>query len=95
MHGKQLYFSQTSWGFLTNKSRLRLLMVWLTQSKWFENFIISLIVINSILLGLKDYSDVDNTGNLNRTLESIEPIFTILFAFEALGKSIAQGIIFG
>lgn len=89
MHGKYVYFSKTSFGFLTNKSRIRLTMVWLVTSKWFENFIIFLIIVNSILLGIKNYVDVNNETRLNRMLEGIEPVFTVLFLFEAVAKCIA------
>jgi hypothetical protein len=65
VHGKHVKFSKRSLGMLDNKNRIRIVLVWLITSKWFENFIISLILINSLFLGIKDYTDKENVTPIN------------------------------
>lgn len=95
MHGKQYHFSKTSFGLLDNKNRLRIACVWIITSKWFENSVSLLIMINSLLLGLKDYTDTENSSSINQFIEAGEPFFTAFFVIECLAKTTAQGIIFG
>lgn len=89
VHGKTVRFSKTSLGLLENKSKLRWYLVWLTTSKGFEYFIIFLIMLNSVFLGIKDYTDVDNTTKINIFVESAEPFFTYIFLAECVVKIIA------
>ena len=51
-------FAKQSLGFFTNKNQVRIFMVWLTTWKWFDRIILLLIILNSICLGVKDYTDV-------------------------------------
>lgn len=64
-------------------------------SKRFESFIISLIIFNSALLGLKDYTDVNNETAINKFVEDIEPLFTYVFLIECSSKIMAMGLILG
>jgi hypothetical protein len=64
-------------------------------SKKFETFIISLILFNSALLGLKDYTDVNNETAINKFVEDIEPLFTYVFLIECSSKIMAMGLILG
>ena len=95
VHGQFFRFSKQSLVIFTNRSRLRWACVWLTQKKSFENFIIFMIALNSITLGIKDYTDKDNLGQRNQIVESLDPFFTYIFLLEALFKIIAMGFLFG
>lgn len=70
-------------------------MVWVITSKYWENFIISAILINSLLLGIKDYTDYSNLSKLNRFIESAEPFFTYTFLLECSLKILGMGFILG
>ena len=54
-----------------------------------------MIALNSITLGIKDYTDKDNLGQRNQFVESLDPVFTYIFLLEALFKIIAMGFLFG
>jgi hypothetical protein len=60
-------------------------------SKPFEKFIISLILAYSILLGLKDYTDVQNQTPVNKFIEKIDPYFNLIVYAEFLLKCVAMG----
>jgi len=84
-----------SLGILDNKTKLRWCLAWLVTSKMFERFIISLIMINSVFLGIKDYVDIENETDINRLVEWMEPFFTYLFLMECLFKIMAMGWFMG
>ena len=69
VHGKYVKSCKSSLGLLDNKTKFRWGMMWLVTSKRFEQFIISLIMINSVFLGIKDYTDVENKTSINRFVE--------------------------
>ena len=50
---------------LDNQSPLRFNIVWFISQKWFDYFILSLIFINSLLMGFKDYLDRENKTPFN------------------------------
>ena len=60
MHGKYVQYAKNSLGLLTNKNPLRIALVWLVTWNVFDNFIMFLIMINSLSLGIKVYTDPDN-----------------------------------
>ena len=86
VHGASYHFSKTSLGLLDNKNKIRIACVWVITSKWFENAISTLIFINSVLLGLKDYTDTENKTFMNQMVEATEPFFTAFFLIECLFK---------
>lgn len=43
--------------------------MWIVTSDHFEKFIIAAICLNSLFLGMKDYTDVDNVTPLNVVVE--------------------------
>jgi len=94
VHGKVYHFSKLSLGILDNKSRFRIGLVWLVTLKPFENFIVFMIVLNSLFLGIKDYSDTENITPINRFVEGIEPMFTYVFLIECLCKIFAMGLFY-
>ena len=50
-------------------------------------------MLNSIIIGMVDYSDSEDTTFGNRLIKITEPIFTILFTLEIIIKVIARGLI--
>ena len=95
VHGKIYRFSKLSLGLLDNKTKLRFFLVWLTTSSKFETFIILLISLNSIFLGMKNYTDRKNTTDINIFVEESDKYFIVLFTFECVSKICAQGFIMG
>ena len=95
VHNKYVRFSKNSLGILNNKTKLRYILVYVCTSKWFEYLIISMILLNSLFLGIKDYTDKDNVSDINQFVESIEPLFTYIFLMECTTKIMAQGWILG
>ena len=65
VHGKTVKYSKNAFGILHNKTKLRYALVWIITSKWFENLVIFLILLNSIIMGMKDYTDEDDKTKLN------------------------------
>lgn len=68
-------------------------LVYFACSNLFENFIILLIFLNSVVLAIYDYNDRDNLTPYNQKLEHIGQVFTIMFAGEMVLKILAQGFI--
>jgi len=93
LHGKVYKFCNLSLGFLDNKNKFRIFCTWVITSRWFENLIIFFILLNSVLLGIKDYKDFDNETQINQYIEMSEPFFTYMFLMECLFKCIAMGFI--
>ena len=89
VHNKYVRFSKNSLGILNNKTKLRFILVWICTSKWFEYLIISMILLNSLFLGIKDYTDKENVSEINQFVESIEPFFTYIFLMECMTKILA------
>ena len=70
-------------------------MVWLISSKQFERIIIGCIVFYSILLGMKDYNDVDHSNPVNALIHRIDPLFNTMVYIEFVIKIIAMGFFLG
>jgi len=69
-------------------------MVELVTSKFFDNFILACIILNSVILAMQDYKDVYNMYTLGNYLsDTTDSIFSIIFLFEAVCKIIAMGFI--
>ena len=58
----------------------------------FEQTIMTVIVLNSILIASYDYSDRDSLQRRNQVLDQIQLAFQILFSFECAMKIIAMGL---
>ena len=81
-------------------SQLRRQCIGIIENPWFDNFIIFLIALNSVLLGLSDYTIDKNAPQdkipfFNKLVETTEIFFTFAFTSEAIIKIIAYGFIFG
>lgn len=82
--------------FLLSKDNfIRKACIKLILWKPFDWFIISLIVINSLMLGMMDYTDTENKSWRNKIVDRTEPIFITLFTLECVVKVIAMGFILG
>ena len=95
VHKSYRRFSKSSLAIFNNRSRLRWACVWLTSWQKFENFIIFMIALNSITLGVKDYTDKENLTQRNKIVESMDPFFSYIFLIECILKIIAMGFLFG
>ncbi|KAF4133455.1 Voltage-dependent L-type calcium channel domain-containing protein [Phytophthora infestans] len=100
VHRKRFLFAPCSLGIFPERSRFRQALIWCITWKRFDQFILFLILANSIILAIADYSKVDNQGDLdssqstrNAIVTSADTIFTILFAVECTMKIIAMGLI--
>ena len=63
---------------------------------WFDRFIILLIALNSIFLGVMDYTYEDGVGKKplgNQLVDNSEILFTVFFTFECFVKIMALGLI--
>lgn len=94
-HGKAL-------GILAADNKFRLALCRLLNWKWFDRIVLTVIIVNSVILGIADYSNLDAEGNLasqgswrNTVVEQSEPVFTTLFTVEMTIKILAMGFIVG
>jgi hypothetical protein len=92
-HNKFHRFSSNSLGIFSNKSALRKAAVRLATWKYFEWFITSQILLNSLLLGMKDFRDPNSWRS--RLVDDTENYFTTIFVLEAVVKILAMGFIIG
>ncbi|KAE9028177.1 hypothetical protein PF005_g2409 [Phytophthora fragariae] len=98
-HRKRFLFSPCSLGFFHERSRFRQALIWCITWKRFDQFILFLILANSVILAIADYSKVDAQGDLdssqslrNAIVNSADTIFTVLFAIECTMKIVAMGL---
>ena len=66
VHGKKVLYARNSCCCFTEKNRLRYLLVWLIECKWFDIAIMIVILANSIALGIRDYTDPNNLTTRNQ-----------------------------
>ena len=79
-----------------HNSKLRRIIVAIVESRQFENTILTLIVLNSFMYTIQDYSKMKQIhGRFTRNwwIESFEHIFSWFFIIECLLKIVAQGFI--
>ena len=91
LNKKFVVYDENSLYIFKSDGKFRRKIVWLTCWPWFDNFIIIMIAINSLLLAAIDYSDRDNQTRRNQLIEGSGLIFTITFTLEALIKIVAMG----
>lgn len=92
-HGRWYQFSSKSLFFMDKNNKVRRCCVWLLTHKFFDRFIIFLIVVNSIMLGIKDYSDADNKSVRNQVIEISDRFFVTAFTIECIIKVLGMGFI--
>jgi len=56
VHGKNVFRDPTALYLFPHTCRARYYIVWLTEWKWFDRFITIVILVNSVLLAIRDYS---------------------------------------
>ena len=61
------------------------------QCRWFEYFILFVILINSVTLAAYDYGDRLSLTTRNSTIDSISVILTLIYTAEAALKIAAYG----
>jgi len=66
-------------------------MVKIITHKFFDRFIIFLIALNSIMLGIRDYTNDDAPVNL--LVDGSDQVFVIFFALECISKIMGMGFI--
>lgn len=82
-HGREYTFDKHSLFIFSSEWKIRKIIVWIIVWSWFDYFILSCILANSINLAMFDYSK-DDTGNSktnsNRSYNDyLELIFTFIF----------------
>ena len=73
-----------SWGIFASTGLFRRSLYKLISHKWFDNTVLSLVLLSNILLALERPADGDS--DLNVALEKISYVFTAIFTVEALLK---------
>lgn len=68
--------------------------VWFKSWPMFDNFILIVIMINSVFMGAFDYEDREGKLLRNRFLDVGNQIFTVIFIIEFVIKIIAMGFVF-
>ena len=70
-------------------------MVKLTTRPFFNNFILVVILANSIMMGAKDYMDPDNLTKRNQLIGMADPYINAIVYTECVLKIFAMGFVFG
>ncbi|CAK91591.1 unnamed protein product (macronuclear) [Paramecium tetraurelia] len=101
VHGKLLSYTRKSLNLFDAENKIRLWAIWMIEwmyiqvnliFSWFDRFIITVILLNSILLATQDYSWREtNSEAPSSWTDSFEYIFTAIFIIEFLLKMIAMG----
>jgi len=74
------------------KNKFRRLVVWITEWRWFDTVVISLILIGSVCQAIYKYQGGDENKEYNQTLDTIMTSTSVFFVFEACLKIVAQGL---
>lgn len=67
--------------------------MWLKCWPAFDNFILFVIIINSLFMAAYDYADREGKYEWNRISDNSEKIFTVIFIIEFLIKIVAMGFV--
>jgi hypothetical protein len=102
-HPRPYQLAPRSLFLFTEANKIRQCAVALMLWKWFDRFIIAVILLNSVFMGLTDYSlsavdpvtlEPDGSRSWRNALSSVsEPYFTAVFALEAVVKIVAMGFV--
>ena len=94
VHGKEDFFLVERSLFLFGPdSWLRIALVRMVESRWFSDFILCVIVLNSISIASYDHSL--RNKQLIRVLSYLSYVFASIYLFEAVAKIIAFGFVIG
>ena len=76
------------------KSLLRRTLANLVLNKYFDDFVSICIVINSVMIALRDYTsklDSEHESSWNDLVETFDQGFTVVYVFECVAKMIVMG----
>ena len=83
---------------LSLENPFRKIIIAIVAHRYFKNFMLLVILLNSIIFALPDYSQVNPDGDLilqgslrNTVVDAADPIFVGLFTFECVMKIISFG----
>jgi hypothetical protein len=96
VHDKEHLFAYKSLYSLDITNKFRLAMIWTHEWVWFDRFILSCILLNSLFLAMNDYSYRMPGGSKswrNDLVEQSEIVFLVLFTMEALVKITGMGFV--
>ena len=88
-----MVYDRKSLNIFHHKTFCRKTMVRIVESKNFDNAIVILILMATLLMLLVDYSDSENETEYNQKLELVSSVFVYLFTLECLLKIITQGLV--
>ncbi len=88
-------WKQKSLFLFSRRNKVRRFLIWILTTKPFDWTIISLILLNSALLGIVDYTDKENSSIWNKVVEYSEYFFIVAFSVEFVIRVIAWGFIWG
>ncbi|KAF0715026.1 hypothetical protein As57867_003592, partial [Aphanomyces stellatus] len=93
-------FQRISLGCLTVKHPIRKLCIRIVTFKWFDRFIVFVVIFNTVILGMTDYTDAWKEGPngtiwINRFIEKCNGISFYIFLGECIFKVVAKGFCFG
>ena len=95
VHQKRLLLDKRTLFIFDHTFKIRKAVVWITEWKWFERFIILCIVVNSVCLAIADYKTrlaVENyQSNRERELAIVDNVLTAIFISEFILKLISRG----
>lgn len=88
-----MFIAFESLNYFTLHNPIRIKVLKLVEHKYFDIFTMSLILLNSIFLGLYDYTDKDGKFWGNKLVDKSEFFFTAVFTMECILKIIAYGFL--
>jgi hypothetical protein len=95
-HGDKKTYDPNALCCLKIQNPVRNRLIWLITWNYFDRFIMLVILVNSILLGMRDYSDridPDFDMSYNETLDKIGIVLSIIFFIECVFKILALGFV--
>jgi len=81
-----------SLGLFSKENKMRKMAITLDKNPKFDNFILILIAVSSVILALENPLN-DPSGTLAKFLKIQDPIVTIIFIFEVFVRVISEGLI--
>ena len=95
---KTIVFEERSLYYFRKDHWLRKHAIIIITHEYFDNFILFVIALNSMVLGISDYGNVNSDGELvangswrNTLIDQTEILFTLVFSVECILKVIGMG----
>ena len=92
-HDKWTRLSPRSLWIFGHENPIRKVIIWIILHRFFDGFIVLLIMTNSIMLGIMRYDDPDNKTVVNQVVSGAEPVFVVAFTVECVLKIIGMGFV--